>query len=377
VVQPDGTVEETWEFELDTYTIGLLAMAQKGLPQGAFELGLALVTPTIQTLAFFRIFEYLMSQKNDFDEDHLIKSCNGTVQFICFLLMALQVSNEALEGLHKLIFSFRAFGGKYKDMKKTAGIGILLGFCQCMVAIATVGLSMLVVSEQQTALDAFMNFVAVAFLTEVDNILVSARTVTGFVTTDTTITVEHTLAAEVEHKSPHHWPMKALAVVNFLVVLSLLVCFQTLNIVIGIGNADAEKEHDAHEHEEHAREARHGVNLWGQILPVTLVLLLLNAAMYVGNRLGLSIKYFMFMGYACLAFGAVDMAHLYSTHTRLLPFMVTQAGLAYALVAPTCAGAILFNPFPFMMCPVKSPGLVWAMLAHAVFCFESLHRFGP
>jgi len=378
VVQPDGTTEEHWEFEVDTYTIGLLAMVQKGLPQGAGELGLALVTPVIQLLAFFRIFEYLTSKSTEeVDVEDSRSSCNPTVQFICFLLMALQVSNEALEGLHKLIFSFRAFGGKYKDVKTCSGIGILLGFSQCMMAIATVGLSMLVVSEQQTALDAFMNFVAVAFLTEVDNILVSARTVTGLVATDNTITVQHVLPAEVEHASPHHWPTKALLVVNVLVVASLLVALQIQWIVMGI----AEEQHKAHEHaaaedEQHGAHERVDNDLWRRIPPVILVLLLLNTAMYVGNRIGASIKYFMLMGYACLAIGALDMAHLYSTNTRLLPVMASQAIQTFALMGPSCAGAILFNPFPFMMCPVKSPSLVWASLVHTVFCFESLHRFG-
>mmetsp|Transcript_86453 Transcript_86453/g.201130 ORF Transcript_86453/g.201130 Transcript_86453/m.201130 type:complete len:412 (+) Transcript_86453:60-1295(+) len=358
VVESDGTVVEHWEFETDAYSIGLLAMTTKGLPRGTFELILALATPTIQLLAFFRILGHLLDRPRGWDGNYVETPRNTTVQCICFLLIAMQVSNEALEGLHKLIFSFRAFGGKYKDVKKTACLGIIFGFMQCIMAVCTVGLSMLVVSEQQTALDAFMNFVAVAFLTEVDNILVAARTVTSFVSLDTTITVQHAYTMDCAECKQSHWPTMALVVVNVLVLFSVAMSVRCFNTA---AQSDSESQ---------------GINWFGQVPWAILGLLALNTAMWIGKRVSATSKYFMGVGYCSLTVCAIDMVYLYITHSRLLPVLLTQAAFAFSLAAPTCAGAIVFNPFPFMFCPISSPCLVWAMLLYSVFCFSAMSQFG-
>eukprot|EP00416_Gambierdiscus_australes_P025348 CAMPEP_0171061238 /NCGR_PEP_ID=MMETSP0766_2-20121228/4311_1 /TAXON_ID=439317 /ORGANISM="Gambierdiscus australes, Strain CAWD 149" /LENGTH=391 /DNA_ID=CAMNT_0011516895 /DNA_START=24 /DNA_END=1199 /DNA_ORIENTATION=- len=357
VVYANGDVEETWEFELDTYSLGVLAMAQKGLPRGGFELFLALVTPTIQVLAFYRIFSRLMSMHDAVAADEV---CNSSVQVICFLLIALQVSNEGLEGFRKIVFSLRAFGGKFQDVKGTAFIGIALGFLQYSMAVCTVGLSMLVVSQQQTALDAFMNFVAVAFLTEVDNILVSARTVKNFVfSLDTKITVRHANAAGSEEARATAWPWGFLLCINFLALLMLLMVIHGLDIL------------------EHLKQSSSSANfdIFSQLWHIALCFFVLNVMVSIGNWCRGGIAFFMVFGMLCLAFVAIDMVFLYVRGFRLVPIAVSQVVYWWAILVPACEGAVMFNPFYFITCPYRSPSLVWLMLVYTVFCFQALRQF--
>jgi len=62
-----GSVEKCgdhWEFEEDTFTVGLMALATRGLPGAMVPLALALLTPVLQLCCFFPVFSYMIAGKS-------------------------------------------------------------------------------------------------------------------------------------------------------------------------------------------------------------------------------------------------------------------------------------------------------------------------
>jgi len=347
-------VEETWEFEADAYAIAIVALLKKGLPDAGFQLGLALFTPIVQTLVLLMVFENLVTAERETGDGNGV---NVYVAVICFLLMALQLSNEALEGMWKVCFCMRAFGGVYADLKGPRWLALVLGFLQFTLAVFTVGCSMLVVSEQKTALDAFMNFVALAFLTEIDNLLISSKTLRSALEIDAQITVRQVTKGGQDASTP--WTLRLAICCNLLVMMGTCINKQAVEIA---ANASGETP----ELTDRLLEA----------LSAFATLLVLDLVMWVGSRLVRTMTCAALVAVSCVLLVAVSMAVLYSTHRRLAPLVVIMVAFWFSMVALTSGNAVAMNPFPYLRCPVSTPLHVWAMLVLAVLMVQSVRRFG-
>mmetsp|Transcript_24790 Transcript_24790/g.55124 ORF Transcript_24790/g.55124 Transcript_24790/m.55124 type:complete len:103 (+) Transcript_24790:2-310(+) len=95
-----GAMEEVWTFEGDTYTEGMLAAVQHGAWASLPQLAVAFLTPALQLIVFFSLLGELESKTTIFFQGH-----EATV-FLCFFMMLLPLSGEALEANSKLIFAF-------------------------------------------------------------------------------------------------------------------------------------------------------------------------------------------------------------------------------------------------------------------------------
>merc|ERR1719195_307548 len=77
-----------------------------------------------------------------------------------------------------MVFSWRCISGWYSGVYQRACIvGVCLGFFQLTMPCYIVGLSMQLVLGADTVLDAFMNYVALIFITEIDNSVIANRVV--------------------------------------------------------------------------------------------------------------------------------------------------------------------------------------------------------
>mmetsp|Transcript_4933 Transcript_4933/g.6353 ORF Transcript_4933/g.6353 Transcript_4933/m.6353 type:complete len:293 (-) Transcript_4933:223-1101(-) len=281
------------------------------------------------------------------------------VRLICFFLMALQVSNEALEAFQKIVFCLRALTGVYVDVKGTPGPGVFLGFLQFGMSFGTVGLSMLVVSQQTTALDAFMNFVALAFLTEVDNILMSSRTVQNFVQVEKTeiIAVIKPTAFEGAEKRP--WTPRLMCCANMMMIMPMTIgC-----TVVWLTTQRSEDPED--------------VLTFMERLPSALLLwAALDLIMWFGSQKFGAVDCAVFVAFVCSALDLVDKVHLYTSYRRLFSPPVLLVPMWFQYAASVTAIAAQKDPASLLSCPFRTPLLVWSMLGQSVFFFDSLHRFG-
>merc|ERR1719330_2112508 len=124
---------------------------------------------------------YVLNQKSAEEGDDDDQRVTNVVYTLCFILAGLAFSNEMMEGVNKTIFSMRAVTGIYEDVRPhSMWVGIYLGVMQTLTPLCAMSLSMRVVAEAETVLDAFLNYVALAFLTEIDNIVMNSRVVHGF-----------------------------------------------------------------------------------------------------------------------------------------------------------------------------------------------------
>lgn len=359
----NGDVVEYWAFEADTYSIGILAILKRGLLNSLPQLALALITPVIQTMVLFLVFENLINERfEDPDErEGLMKG--WLVPLICFLLMSLELSNEALEGIWKVTFTMRAFGGVYRLPGGPAWVAMVLGFLQFLIAALTVGCSMLVVSQQRSCLEAFTNFVALTFLTEVDNILISSRTVRNFIPMEHEIEVRHAAKSQGrearEEPEGVAWSLRMALCSSGLVLLGVFLSKHILDLAARALDEDEEPRDMAME------------SAW-----VCSGLVLINIVMLIGSRMFSTLACAKFISLFCVLYLTADLAILYHTHSRITPSLFPMVPFWFAMLASASGNACSKNPFIFLRCPFSSPLLVWSMLALAVFQVAAMYHFG-
>mmetsp|Transcript_104126 Transcript_104126/g.324663 ORF Transcript_104126/g.324663 Transcript_104126/m.324663 type:complete len:421 (+) Transcript_104126:54-1316(+) len=350
----DGSVEETWEFEADTYAVAIIAIVKEGLPSALPQLGLALFTPVIQTTILFIVFENLVATPGTSGDAS--DGVEGEVIFICFLLMALQLSNEALEGMWKVCFCMRCFGDVYSGLKGPAWVTLVLAYMQFTLAVFTVGCSMLVVTEQTSAIDAFMNFVALAFLTETDNLLISCRTVRNFIGIDSEIKVLHARKGGQDESTP--WTPRMAVCCNVLLAVGIGIYKQATDIATAALGHPPDPFH----------------RVW-EVVSIAVALLVLNSAMWFGSRLIGTMRCATVLSFSCMTFVIVDQLFLYKRHYRMTPALLPAVPFWFGMLAQTSGNSVVKNPFIYLRCPFSTPSLVWAMLVVAVFYIYSLHAF--
>mmetsp|Transcript_7430 Transcript_7430/g.11340 ORF Transcript_7430/g.11340 Transcript_7430/m.11340 type:complete len:278 (+) Transcript_7430:3-836(+) len=275
--------------------------------------------------------------------------------------MALQLSNEALEGFSKLVFCLRNFAGVYMDVKGLPIFGILIGFMQFGMAVGTVGLSMLVVSEQTTALDAFMNFVALAFLTEIDNLLMSARTIQNFVEVETEITsvIQPSYFAG---KDSLPWTVRLMCVGNGIVVLAwIIMCGMFLITALYTAEPD---------------DPPPWLEFAGHLPSCILALVTLNVIMWFGSRRVGTVAISLIVVAGCVLLDVIDKIGLYLLHQRVFSPLMLSVTFWFELAGPATSFALQRDTLYLLRCPIRAPLLVWAMLVQSVFMFDALYRFG-
>jgi len=68
--------EEAWEFEFDTFTVGVESLLRHGCRTALPSLGLATLTVGLQVCVFLKVYAFLQTYTRAFNED-LFYSCNA------------------------------------------------------------------------------------------------------------------------------------------------------------------------------------------------------------------------------------------------------------------------------------------------------------
>lgn len=180
-----GRTCERWQFDEDAYTLGLHALYTSNMPASLPTLLFSLLAPALQGFICLLVFQYFSSQASKDAEDG---SCLSA-QIVCSGLCILQLGNEAVEGFYKVLFSIRwAFGFydvPYCPVSSTAGV--MLGLLQVVMGLIACVLCIAVIFTATSTLDAFFNFVALAFIADLDNLITNSRLVRSFQALDPVI----------------------------------------------------------------------------------------------------------------------------------------------------------------------------------------------
>jgi len=171
-----------------------------------------------------------------------------------------------VEGLHKVIFSLRWLLGFYDSAycPLSCVVGALLGLLQTMMGMTTCVLCIEVIFASKSVLDTFFNYVALAFIAEVDNIVLNSRIARSFLAIDAEIRTRWASDEKVEAARARLGWMIFACNAAFLVMLPIVVLMSLV----------------------HNRASKDPVEFdWLAYVPRTLALLLsANAAMWLGSR---------------------------------------------------------------------------------------------
>eukprot|EP00928_Gymnodinium_smaydae_P049978 TRINITY_DN33584_c0_g1_i1.p1 TRINITY_DN33584_c0_g1~~TRINITY_DN33584_c0_g1_i1.p1 ORF type:complete len:420 (+),score=26.99 TRINITY_DN33584_c0_g1_i1:81-1340(+) len=341
VEHPEPETKEVWEFEEDSYAVALVAMTTLPCPRSLPHIMIGLFTPILQNIAFLELFIYLSREKASAGDGH---KANWLVLGLCFILCGLSLSNEAIEGFQKLVHCLRGLHGMYHCNCGVVGFasGAIFGYLQYMLAILTASMCMILVYRANTVLDAFTNYVALSFLTEVDNLVMASRSVKSFVQD-----VQYSVTME-KAQWIYHRPRKPPWSISMMVAVNVIVlCCIPLPLFVNGYAASVKGQH---------------IDWVAQIPGSILTLAILNGSMYfAAQRLGATNA-----GFLC---GIICQLIVFALCVSQLCFNVTLVSqlscactFLFSTVAAPSAAAGDFNPFESLRCPVRVPLLVWLSL---------------
>mmetsp|Transcript_4980 Transcript_4980/g.12835 ORF Transcript_4980/g.12835 Transcript_4980/m.12835 type:complete len:416 (-) Transcript_4980:38-1285(-) len=218
LLQHDGLESElgceVWTFDEDAYTVGLTALATKTWKHSSMELCFVLITPIVQMAFCYKLVAILTTLERPEREVSVI------VQSVCCLLALVQLANEAVEGLHKVIFSMRGCSGLYAEMcPASMSVGIALGFCQTLIGIFTFALCVKLTWLSKTELDALMNFIALSFIADIDNILIRSRLVQPYISLNPVVKVKRACQDWCRKGTSKTYTVRMCAVTNAVILL--------------------------------------------------------------------------------------------------------------------------------------------------------------
>lgn len=215
-----GRACETWRFDEDAYTLGLTALFSLYMPNALPSLLLSFAAPALQVFISMQVFGYLTTVSGSGEG-------NLGVRLVCSFLSIIQLTNEAVEGLYKVIFSLRWLLGFYdcRLCKPSAIAGATLGFVQMVNGVVTCVLCINVIFGATTVLDTFFNYVALAFIADVDNYIINSRIIRSYHTFDPEIKVRWKPADQL--KAANSMWLR-LVVIACNVVLMLMVPFTVM-----------------------------------------------------------------------------------------------------------------------------------------------------
>lgn len=219
-----------------------------------------------------------------------------------------------------------------------------------MAAVLAMALSMRVVAEATSVLEAFLNYVALAFLTEVDNLVMNSRVIRRFLRalgkeqTDTKVVLRRACA---DREAPLHWvPDGKLCPVLYGCMnagMFLGVCIDLLLVTSVAAARDPPPEID-----------------WrsGLLGGITLVIASNVLIAVSGHLCGGSFMPSYLFALACLVFMLL-FPHVGVPFARAVAFM-------FALFGTSAVAAAQPNQFVVIVCPVRIPLMVWmAMIVGA------------
>jgi len=346
--------EETWDFDQDTYTVGMLSVMNNGLIRSVPPLTVAFITPFVQTLAFFIVFQDLLHVRPDSDE---VSTRDSVAWSICFFLAGLQMSNEAAESFKKLVFSLRCIGGAF-DTGQRSPLAVVLATMQWCFSVGTMAICLLVVGQQGSAVDAFMNYVAMGFLTEIDNLLLESNCVKTWINTETEISPRR--ADNVFLKATDPWTLQMMLSSLAMTGLLLAVCAHAVDL-----SDQAKSPPILHE--------------WLSQLPHGgATMLILVCMMYLFSLFTGASQAGFLIGIISQVLCAADLVlrrNLEIQTWNLVPLSNMVLFLSGPIVfASGCAMAS--NPFLMLNCPVRVPIFIWVHLGLGVFWLDTVYRSG-
>mmetsp|Transcript_105900 Transcript_105900/g.297767 ORF Transcript_105900/g.297767 Transcript_105900/m.297767 type:complete len:411 (-) Transcript_105900:128-1360(-) len=229
----EGGVEEQWVFEEDAYTLGINALVLKGLPWALPEVLLAIAVPMLQGYIFFEIVGLVISQPPP------QTSCGVLVILVCCFLAGATLSNEVIEGLRKVVFALRALSGVYENVasQRCMWISFILGASQLLMAACSFTLCFCVTLTATSALDAFMNFVTMAFIADIDNVLMRSRAVKEYVQCNPELTMKHAVGEAARVAA---CPGRVLVCLNAILLLGVPFAICVYNLIVGVHDPPVE-----------------------------------------------------------------------------------------------------------------------------------------
>lgn len=325
------------------------------------DIVIAMITPTLSIIAMRALVMYLLKEdeggEKEIDGEDAIDI--GPVQFLCFVLAGLSLSNEVHEGMCKLVFSLRACTGVYEGVCPVSlSLGVVLGTFQVLCALVAMALNMQLVACAETLLDCFMNFVAVGFFAEIDNLVMSSRTLKGWMKDYEGPSVEVTRVI-LEKRSADSSHASDLDVRAWLTVL--LYC--TMGVVLGTFSGAliavwAGAVRDPPQHVD-----------WLPMLPrAAAVIVVLNVLVYGTSRLSRPADVLIV---AALGF---QVFLIVCPHTGSI--LVRNVLFVYSIFGIALGAAVDHDPFAILWCPCRLPFSTWVLMFGASNWMQQLRLEG-
>lgn len=223
--QENGIAKEQWSFDEDAYTLSLSALySQKTCwPYVLISMATALLQLCIVGIVMMDL------RKNQQKDLHgVTRTMVTAAQVICTGLCLLQLSDEGCEGLHKLTFALRWYAGVYDGpaYSNSSKVAVMLSTFQVGMGVITCCVCIRVVFSAESALDTFFNYVALAFISDLDNMVMRSRMIRGCLVCEPNITAYW--RPPEQQLISGHWNMRMAMVVNaacFLMILALNLQF--------------------------------------------------------------------------------------------------------------------------------------------------------
>lgn len=356
---------EDWDFDEGSYSVGVIALVTRGLPSALPHLALAALTPTLQLICYLALFSEMITENitPNLDGIRLLTT------FACFFLMGLMLMTEVQEGFKKMIFCCRCAYGKYAEVcPRAAVLGVCLGFSQLVVPCYIMGLSMQLVLGAESVLDAFTCYVALIFITEIDNYLTDSPMVKNFFKPTANIHVHKKRVAGagvaaaaavttlVDGGSAEPWAGRAMWFTNLGVVL-----VQPLNVVF-VAVADTPTAMD--------------LEWWaGQVPGFVLLFAALNVAMWLGaHSFGAARAAFYLAGFTLSILGALYAANIDLDIDVIQP-LSTMALFMFSTMSLPAAAATAIDPFILLGCPYRLPCISWLIMLGATMWTWHFSKF--
>jgi len=340
----DGLVYEGWRFENDTYALGLYALVFKPLRSSIPDLLVAVCTPFLSVLAIKVIMYFLFEGEEDGDVSIVVRS-------ICFILAALAISNEAAEGFSKMAFCTRCIAGTFDGVSRPRMmVALILSNMQVLVSFLTMALNMRLVASAEGVVDAFLNFVAVGFLSEIDNLIMSSVSVQAYFPDSLHAETFKMVRSPGASSKFGRMSFPILLCVNAVIAQGLAahIFFQVL--IGSIKDPDASFD-------------------WQSQLPNTLLaVLIINIVALLGGRVAPLFK--------VVHMFSLLTASAYILSPSDLNGMTTMVFMMFALEGVAGSVAADAEPFEVLTCPYRVPILMWLMLGCATVRVARLQELG-
>eukprot|EP00931_Biecheleriopsis_adriatica_P053530 TRINITY_DN31349_c0_g1_i1.p1 TRINITY_DN31349_c0_g1~~TRINITY_DN31349_c0_g1_i1.p1 ORF type:complete len:415 (+),score=58.76 TRINITY_DN31349_c0_g1_i1:26-1246(+) len=232
VNQDDKCPQEQWTFDEDAYSLSIISLYQADMSLGCWSCLLAPLTALLQLSICLLVFTDLLDVPEEDPEMSRVRRLSARgAKVLCCGLCLLQLSDEACEGFHKMIFAIRWYAGVYDNRwHQAAKFAVLISCCQVLIGLLTCSLCIRVIFCAPTTLDVFFNYVALAFISDVDNMILRSRLVRSVVVFDPEILVTW---ERPDHEDVNgHWckPMAEVVNINGLALAVVILMFHAFKV---------------------------------------------------------------------------------------------------------------------------------------------------